>query len=430
MASPDTHGRLFGRRIPAARFLKDPTLENPICNVALAWDIDQRLPDNPPFGGTPSGLSDVFLRPDLQTLRQYPGAKGVAICLCDVSDREGNLIPIAPRTILHRRINDARQLGYKLIYGPELEMYIFKGDVWTARNEGFRNLVPTNLTRVDYSIFGSDEPFIDSVRSAMEAAGIPIYSYQAEYGLGQWEIDLEHSEALPMADRQVVFKTAVKEMARRAGLSVTFMAKPVSAEIGSSCHFHCSLWTDQGSAALPDNDEPEGLSSVGKHFVGGLMRHLDETSLFFAPYVNSYKRQIGGRGGFGTGLIAWGFDNRTGTFRVTGSGSNSRVEHRYAGADTNPYVAVGAILAAGMDGIRKAIDPGPAVKGDAYAQPGLRHAPASLGEALAAFEQSAFVAETFGTDVRSHYASQGRQEWQAYLSTVTDWEVQRGFERA
>jgi glutamine synthetase len=197
--------------------------------------------------------------------------------------------------------------------------------------------------------------------------------------------------------------------------------------MGSSGHVHVSLWRGD-EPAFADGDGPHTLSDTGLSFVGGLLAHLDETALFFAPYVNSYKRHL--TEDFGGGIQAWGFDNRTIAIRVVGSGPSLRVEHRYPGADANPYLSMAAVLAAGLDGVERGLGPGQPFEGDAYGDAHLRRTPRSLVEALVAFEESTFVRDTFGKDVVEHYAAHGRAEWEASLRAVTDWEINRAFEQA
>lgn len=350
--------------------------------------------------------------------------------MADIIDEEREeLLEIAPRTILRRQLERAQRLGYQVLLASELEFYLFKGDVRENRLRGFQGMQPTTLTRSDYSIVGQgvQEPFIARVRREMDAAEIPIYACQAEYGFGQWEVNLEYADALEMADRHVVYKAGVKEIALQEGLSATFMAKPNAAEFGSSCHFHCSLRCD-GTPLLPQEPGSRHLSAIGKGFLGGLLDHLNESALFFAPYVNSYKRHVpdsvGGR------IIAWGLDNRTVTLRLIGAGPSLRVEHRYPGADVNPYLGTAAIVAAGLDGIARSLDPGPPFVGNAYQDRSLPRSPISLGAAIGVFEASEFVRSTFGAEVVAHYAALGRGEWSAFLRAVTDWEVLRAFELA
>jgi glutamine synthetase len=428
IAAPDVHGRLFGRRIPVRRFLADPEDGLPICTCALVWDIAEDLAQEVPFAGYHTGWNDFILKPDLSTLRSYPGVLNTAIVMADIFNEEGEPLEVAPRTILRRQVERAAAAGYELRLASEIEFYLFHGSLRGARLRSFRDLEPTTLVRSDYTIVGQavQEPFIARVRREMDAADIPVYACQAEYGLGQWEVNLEHAGPLEMADRHAIYKAGVKEMALQEELSVTFMARPVN-DMGSSCHFHTSLWRD-GEPVFPEETAPHHLLETGRHFLGGLLSRLDETALFLAPYVNSYKRH--NTENFGGGIEAWGFDNRTVAFRVVGKGPTLRIEHRYAGADVNPYLGLAAVIAAGLDGMENETDPGQPFVGNAYQDDGLRRTHRSLADAVEAFEGSDFVHSAFGKEVVAHYAAHGRGEWEGYLKAVTDWEVMRAFELA
>lgn len=427
IAAPDLQGRLFGRRVPQRRFQAKPDEGVDVCTCALTWTSSQDLVTTSPFGGWSSGWHDVHLRPDLTTLRPYPGFPRTALCLADVVDEDGHLVPVAPRSILRQQVERAREQGYEVMMASELEFYLFRGSQREARLAGFQRMEPTTLVRSDYSIVGQSvqEPFMAQIRKEMEAAGIWIFAAQAEYGMGQWEVNLEHTTALDMADRHVIYKSGVKELALQNDLTVTFMAKPVEREFGSSCHLHCSLLKG-GQAIFSRPDRPRELSEAGLHFLGGLIKHLDETALLFAPHVNSYKRHVAES--VGGGLHAWGYDNRTGSFRVVGHGPSIHIEHRFAGADANPYLAMAAVIAAGLDGLARREDPGPCINDNAYARDNLRHTPVCLGDAVVAFRDSAFIREAFGGDVVQHYVAVHQHEWLSFLTAVTDWELFNDFE--
>jgi glutamine synthetase len=248
---------------------------------------------------------------------------------------------------------------------------------------------------------------------------------QAEAGRGQWEVNLDHTDPLQAADVTFLYKAGVKELARQAGHAVTFMARPVADDLGSSCHIHCSLRRD-GDPVFPSAPGSGELSATGRHFVGGLLAHLPATAIWLAPYANSYKRHAPGFAA--GGVLAWGTDNRYVAVRVVGHGDSLRAEHRFPGADVNPFLATAAVIAAGLEGVASAREPGPPVAGNADERQDLPRPPASLGDALAAFESSTFVKTTFGESVAAHYAAHARAEWKAYLAAVTDWEIVRGFE--
>ena len=425
VAATDVQGRLFGRRVPSRRFLAELKDGVDICTCALAWDIAQDLGDPRQFAGAAAGWNDFRIVPDLATLRPYPGTPRTAICMADVVDEEGHPVPEAPRAILRRQLEAARKAGYRVVLASELEFYLFHGGAEELRREDFRRLEPTTLVRSDYSIVGQgvQEPFLGRLRAAMDAAGIEILACQGEYGLGQWEVNFVHCDALEMADRHVIYKAAMKELARDQELAVTFMARPLSQDMGSSCHFHCSLWKGRSTAFAAR--DPRRLNDTGRHFIGGLLDHVDETAVFHAPYVNSYKRHL--PDDFGGGVKAWGYDNRTVAVRVVGQGPSLHVEFRYPGADANPYLAAAAMLASGLDGIRRKLDPGEPCATNAY-ELGLAKTPRSLAEAAAKFGGSRWVGEVFGSDVVRHYAAHAEMEWDGYLRAVTDWELRRSFE--
>jgi glutamine synthetase len=427
VAAPDVQGRLFGRRIPLRQFRTNPRASVATCRCALAWDIAERLDVPVPWAGWHTGWNDFEIAPDLTTLRRYPGAARTAICLADSCDTTGEPVQIAPRTIMQRQVGKLAERGFTAMFASELEFYLFHQDQRSARLGRFQGLEPTTLVRSDYSIVGqaTQEPFLARVRAAMEEAGIPIFACQAEYGLGQWEINLEYADPIEMADRHVIYKAGLKEMALAEGLSVTFMARPFSHDVGSSCHIHVSLWHEGRNVLVGEEDG--SLSDFGRNFLGGLLAHLGDVALFYAPYVNSYKRHGRDEGG---GVIGWGYDNRTVAVRVTGSGPSLRFEIRYPGADVNPYLAYSAAIASGLDGLDRRLDPGEPVKGNGSEVARLIRTSSSLGDAVRQFEESDFVCRCFGEDVRTHYATLCRAEWKEYLETVTDWELLRAFEIA
>jgi glutamine synthetase len=231
-----------------------------------------------------------------------------------------------------------------------------------------------------------------------------------------------------MADRHVIFKQCVKEVADQMGRSVSFMAKYASDRAGSSCHVHLSLWRE-GRNAFPGEKRlgPIRGSDTFRWFLGGWIQHLPELMVFYAPTVNAYKRYQAGS--WAPTRIAWSHDNRTAGFRVVGGGEGLRVECRIAGADCNPYLAFAASLASGLDGIANRIEPPPIFEGDAYVAKGIPLVPRTLPEATDLFEASAFAKKTFGEEVVGHYVHFFRTEEEAYRKAVTDWERRRYFER-
>jgi glutamine synthetase len=427
LATPDTQGRPVGRQLPVNRFLEDPLAGVEVCSYILVYDLAGIPLQDSPFAGAQTGYHDVRLCPDLETLRPYPGVPGTAICIADVVDEHGKMVPFAPRTVLSHQVGAARRAGFGVRLATELEFYLFHNDPREARQLGFRGLEPTTATRSTYGTVAAiaQQSFLTTVCQAMEASGVSVGSAQTEAGRGQWEVNIEHSNPLQAADHHLVYKACVKELARQAGLTVTFMSRPVADDLGSSCHLHFSLTLD-GQPVFPIEPGSGSLSPTARHAVGGLLDHLPDTAYFFAPFANSYKRHAPGFAA--GGVTGWGQDNRSVAIRIVGRGESLRVEHRFPGADANPYLAAAALIAAGLEGIATQRDPGAPVEGDADARHDLPRPPASLGEAILALENSAFVKRALGPEVAAHFAAHARAEWVATLASVTDWELTRGFE--
>jgi len=209
VGAPDFHGRLFGKRIPAERFVRLPDEEPNICTVAHAYDVTETNLEAPkpiPFAGLHPGWHDVRPRPDLTTLRPYPALDGTAACLADIVDEHGTALDFVPRALLRAQTERAREAGYEVLLGSELEFYVFQESLAEARRRRFLGLEPTTLVHSDHRTYGqaSLEPFMSRIRREMGRGGIPVAATQAEYGLGQWEVNLDHTTALEMCDRHVI----------------------------------------------------------------------------------------------------------------------------------------------------------------------------------------------------------------------------------
>ena len=427
IASPDTQGRPVGRTVPIDRFVADPEAGVDISSYALIYDLAGMPLFDSPFAGPHSGYHDIRLKPDLDTLRHYPGAAGTALCIADVVDARGELVAYAPRTILRQQAAAAKHVGFDVLVASELEFYLFRECQSEARAMEFRGLHPTTPERSTYGISPAiaQRDFLQQVTQEMQRARVPASSAQTEAGRGQWEVNLDHADPLTSADAHLTFKLGVKEVARAHGMSATFMARPIADDLGSSCHIHLSLRRD-GDPVFPESPGSGDISQTAHHAIGGLLFHLAASAIFLAPYVNSYKRHVPG---FAAGQVtAWGMDNRSVAIRLAGHGASLRLEHRYPGADVNPYLAMAVLIAAALEGMHSQRDPGPPALGDADAQGDLPRPPSSLGAAIDAFTSSTFGVDVFGDDVARHFAAHAQAEWSASLAAVTDWEVIRGFD--
>ncbi|RJQ82128.1 glutamine synthetase family protein [Amycolatopsis panacis] len=430
VAGVDLYGKLFGKRMPVRSFRRIGEAGLHVCTCVYAWDVTQDLDElQVDFAGAHTGWHDFRLRPDLGTLRRAAWLEDTAICLADsVDEHTGEPLPIAPRSVLGEQIRRLRGDGLTAHTATELEFHLYHGTPDELRRAGYHDLSPTTLARSDYAIAPGNalEPFFRTVRRALEASGIPVEVAQAEYGLGQWEINLEYGDALETADRHVLYKSAIQELARAHGMTATFMARPLTDGMGSSCHLHASIEDVEGGHPFYDAAAARTVAPALRHAVGGLLQHTPDLMLWYAPTINSMRRLLSTD--FAGNGLTWGFDNRTTTCRlITGAPEANRLEMRLPGADVNPYLATAAVLASMRDGLSHGTEPGEPSLGDAYAgqDTGL---PETLAEAAERFDRSAFTAAAFGKDVAKHYADVARNEWRVFLRSVGDWDRERYFE--
>jgi glutamine synthetase len=432
---PDQQGRFVGKRLTGDFFLHD-ILEGEgaihACNYLLAVDMEMEPLPGYAYASWDTGYGDLKAVPDMTTLRRIPWLEKTALVICDVLDEETNEpVEVAPRQILRRQLERATAAGYTVKTGSELEFYLFRDSFEEAAGKGYRGVEPHSTYIMDYHILqtSKDEYIIRAIRNGMDAAGVPVEFSKGEFGRGQQEINLRYAEAMEMADRHVIYKNGVKEIAASMGRSVTFMAKWSMAEAGSSFHLHSSLWDPKRERSLMwDEDEPHHMSEVFRHYLGGLMATAREMAWMFAPFVNSYKRyQLGS---WAPTAIVWSHDNRTCGFRIVGEHAGSRVECRIPGADANPYYAFAATIAGGLYGIENRIEPAEMFRGNAYAANDVPRVPTSLHEAIDAFEGSVIAREAFGDFAFEHLLNTARQEQRIFDNdAVTDWELARYFER-
>jgi glutamine synthetase len=415
LALTDMQGRLQGKRLTAAHFLDvvaDEGAEG--CNYLLAVDVEMNTVGGYAMSSWDRGYGDFGLRPDLATLRPVPWLPGTALVLADVVWHDGSDVVASPRQILRRQLGRLAERGWQAFAATELEFQVFRDSYEDAWRAAYRDLTPANLYNVDYSLLGTArvEPLIRRIRNGMAGAGLRVENSKGECNLGQHEINFRYGPALQAADEHVIYKNGAKEIAAQEGMAISFMAKFDERE-GSSCHIHLSL-------------DAFGDEAVFRAFLAGQLAGLRELALFHAPNVNSYKRYQ--PGSFAPTAVRWGRDNRTCAMRVVGHGPSLRVENRAPGADVNPYLALAAMIAAGLHGIDAGLELEPAFEGNAYEDDGPK-LPRTLREARDALAGSALAREAFGDEVVEHYLNYARVELDAFDAAVTDWERFRGFER-
>lgn len=431
VAFPDMQGRLIGKRFQAEFFLEGAIEETHGCDYLLANDIDMEPVPGYAAANWGKGYGDFVMKPDPATLMKAAWLEGTAIILADLVDHHHHEpIPHSPRAVLKRQLARLDAMGLTANFASELEFYLFDDSFRTAFDKGYRNLTTAGYYIEDYHIFQTtkEEGVMRRVRRELQASGIPVENSKGEWGPGQEEINVRYADALAMADRHVVMKNGIKEIAFSEGKAVTFMAKWDFGLAGSSSHIHMSLANKKGNVFV-DAKEPLGMSETMKSFVAGQLAHAQEITYFLAPYINSYKRfQVGT---FAPTKAIWSRDNRTAGFRLCGENTKGvRIECRIGGADLNPYLAYAALIAAGLDGIERKLPLEAAYSGDAYQGKKLREVPKTLREAIEALRKSKMLRAALGDDVVEHYVHTAEWEQFEYDRRVTDWELKRGFERS
>ncbi len=396
------------------------------CDVIFGWDMADVLYDNGKVTGWHTGYPDAHAVIDVSTLRRIPWEPGVAALLCDFRDASGKAHPACPRSLLKRVKAHAQSLGFEALFAAEFEFFFFRESRDDLAAKGYTNLTPLDPGMMGYSWLrtGQDSELVRDVLDSLAAHDIQLEGFHTETGPGVYEAAIRYDDVLAAADKAALFKTALKQIAPRHGLSVTFMAKNNVRLPGSSGHLHQSLWRGKTNAFA----EPQGrgLAPTLRAYLGGQIALMRELTALISPTINSYKRYVPGL--WAPLSPSWGVDNRTCALRVIepGSPSAARVECRQAAADINPYIAMAACLGAGLWGIEHELDPGPPATGDAGI--GAQRIPTTLKEAATLLGQSGPAKEILGAEFVDHYVRTRQWEVTEFERAVTDWESRRYFE--
>jgi glutamine synthetase len=433
---PDLYGRLVGKRITGRFFLDEVADQGMrVCDYLLACDMEMDPVPGYGFTSWETGYGDLHCVPDWSTARRASWLQNSALVICDCVDEDGGPIAVAPRSILRKQVERAAERGFVAKAASELEFFVFGDSFESAGEKRYDDLRTFGRYVEDYHVLQGTkvEPLVGEIRRQCDASGIPVEFSKGEWGPGQHEINLRYAEMLEMADRHVIYKHAAKEIAWAQNLAITFMAKWDQEQAGNSMHLHASLWDRSDEALFAGDGDPipgsrARPSPLFRHWLAGQLEHARANTLFFAPYVDSYKRYVAGT--FAPTAIGWAFDNRTAGFRIVGSGSSLRTECRIPGGDANPYLAFAVTLAAGLDGIERELEPPPIFEGNLYEAEDLPQVPHTLGEAIEAAESSELLRKTLGDEVLEHYLHFARTEKRKFDETVTTWERARFFERA
>lgn len=424
----DVDGVLRGKYVSLDKLRSALSKGFGFCDVIFGWDIVDAVYDNGVVTGSGTGYPDALAMLDPSTLRAVPGEPGVVAMLCDFRDEKGRPHPACPRSVLKRVLAHAEELGFSAKVGAEYEFYFFQESRDSIEEKGFRNLVPLDPGMFGYSWVrsGQDSELMRDIMETMRDFEIPIEGLHTETGPGVYEAAIRYDDALRAADSAALFKVAMKQIAHRHGLAVTFMAKWKADLPGASGHLHQSLWKD-GKNAFYDARAPHGMSRIMRAYIGGQLSLMRELTALYSPTINSYKRYVPGV--WAPLVTSWGVENRTAAVRVIGSGDPNalRIEYRQTAADMNPYIAMAASLGAGLYGIERDVALPAETKGEP-ADSGPGRLPRSLQEATALLAKSGAARKILGAGFVEHYVATRQWEVRAFERAVTDWELRRYFE--
>ena len=416
LATPDVTGALRGKRLPLASFRENGLAgEVGLSSAVLAWDYAMEVLEISDYDWK-HGYADVFLRPDLGTMRVVPWKPRTALVFCDLVDARGEPVRLSPRTVLREARRRCEEAGYEPFFALETEFYVL--DRRTRRPGSDRNPV--------YSLHDNVrlEPLLSEICTALEEAGVPVEACGGEYAPGQVEINLTPADPLAAADDLLFFRYAVKQLAERHGYLATFMGKPFGDLSGSGLHVHQSLWTPGRAENVFYDAARDGFSATARHYAAGLLRYSGEAHLVAAPTPNAYKRLA--EHSFAPVNLTWGVDNRSVAVRGLVRGHHgTRWESRVAAADANPYLVQAYQLSAGLAGIAERAEPDPQASSDPYTAPGAEPLPTHVADAAARLRDSPFAREVFGKECVELLCAIARREDEAYRSQVSDWERDR-----
>jgi glutamine synthetase len=415
----DLHGVARGKDIPVGQL--ERAVEDCVHFVAAVMTVD--LGHNV-VAGFETGFEDIAARPDLSTLVRIPWEPSVAACIADL-ERVDSHQPygVDGRAALKRIVAEFEQLGLGPVIAPELEFYLCEPDE-SARG-GWRRYVGQDSNVYTVGHRADPRGILGRMMHAADDIDLEVLAGNHEYGRGQFEINIRHTDAIRSADRGFRLKWLVKESAAREGLLATFIGRPWNDDEGSGFHLHLSLVDGEGRNALADPDGEEGLAAVTRHFIAGVLEHAPGLMALFNPTVNAYRR-LNPEALVPT-RVCWGHDNRFTFVRVPRErGSATRVEIRVGDGSANPYLAYTAALAAGLDGIRRGLEPPAPLSGFIYELPEEEIGPplpSTLPDAIAALEADDLLVAAMGEELVSTFKKIKQYELNRYSQWVSDWEL-------
>lgn len=429
VAITDIDGILRGKYISTEKFLSIINADFGFCDVVFGWDMADVAYGNSKFTGWHTGYPDAKAVIDLDTFRKIPWENELPFFLADFVDEKNKPNPICPRQLLKKVDQDLENEGFKAKVSQEFEWFNFRETPKSAENKGFKNLEALTPGMFGYSILRSslENPFFTDLFYLLTKFEIPIEGLHTETGPGTYEAAIKYGEVLESADRAVLFKTSVKEIAYKHGIMSTFMAKISENLPGCGGHVHQSIWNGDSNIFF-DESKPNNISDLMKSFIAGQLLVLPQILPMIAPTVNSFKRLV--EGAWAPTTLTWGVDNRTVALRALPASKQAcRLETRIIGADTNPYLAIAASLSAGLYGIKNNLQlTQNQTIGNGYLDENNGRLSKNLIDATNLMKDSKIANEILGETFVQHFTQSREWEWRQYSKAVTDWEMKRYFE--
>lgn len=429
LAVTDIDGILRGKVVLLDKFLGIAEGGFGFCDVVFGWDSNDVAYDNVQYTGWHTGYPDALAEVDANSFRQVPWDNNIPFFLADFVKKDGKPLEICPRQLLKKIKAEALKAGFNPTFSQEFEWFNFKETPESWEQKNFIKPTPLTPGMFGYSILRSslENEYFNDLFDLMLQFRVPLEGLHTETGPGVYEAAIQYSEIIEAADRAVLFKTGVKEIAAKHGIMASFMAKWNENLPGCSGHVHQSLWDTKKNLFYSEKDK-NGMSDLMKSYIAGQLYCLPHILPMLAPTINSYKRLV--EGAWAPTTITWSPDNRTTALRVLCSGAKSaRLETRVVGSDTNPYLALAACLASGLYGIKKKMKLAqPHTVGSGYQDTQHGILPRNLWEATQNMKQSEVAKEIFGETFVQHFTQTREWEWRQFSKVVTDWELKRYFE--
>ncbi|MBS1605536.1 MAG: glutamine synthetase [Bacteroidetes bacterium] len=423
LAITDIDGVLRGKIISFDKFRSIAEKGFGFCDVVFGWDAQDQAYDNGVFTGWHTGYPDAVAVVDIDTLRRVPWEDELPFFLADLGGSG-----VCPRSLLKKVIGSAAELGYSAVFSQEFEWFNFRAG---REVRTFEDLEPLSQGMFGYSILRASQnsDYFHALFDGLRRFEVPLEGLHTETGPGVYEAAIVYADVLEAADRAVLFKSGVKEIASHRGILATFMAKISEGLPGCSGHVHQSLWSADGKVNLfYDGASATRMSPLMESYIAGQLYCLPHVLPMYAPTVNSYKRLV--EGAWAPTTPTWAIDNRTTALRaLPGGAASTRLETRVVGSDANPYLAMAACLATGLYGVRNKMKlTVPPTKGSGYADKSRGILPRNLWEATWAMKESAVAKELFGEGFVDHFVRTREWEWRQFAQVVTNWELKRYLE--